>query len=106
MSAGRPSIPSELEREVKAEAGYSCAIPTCRNHPIHLHHITPWQRSKSTPFDNLIVLCPTDHARAEKGEIDRKALLIYKRNLGLLTGRYGETASAMTAGRHRPSVRS
>lgn len=36
-------------------------------------------------FDNLIALCPNDHARAERGEVDRQALRAYKRNLAVLT---------------------
>jgi hypothetical protein len=42
-------------------------------------------------FDNLIALCPNDHTRYDNGEIDRLAMRMYKRNLGLMTSRYGET---------------
>jgi len=45
---------------------------------------------KEHTFENLIALCPTDHARATKGEIDRKAMRIYKRNLAVVNSRYGE----------------
>ena len=88
--ASRPAIPRPLEREVLVEAGYHCAIPTCRQHPVEIHHIVPWAKAKEHTFDNLIALCPNDHALAEQGKIDRQALLIYKRNLGLITGRYGD----------------
>lgn len=52
--------------------------------------IVPWAKVKEHTFENLIALCPTDHARAEKDEIDRQSLLTYKRNLGLVASRYGE----------------
>lgn len=57
---------------------------------MELHHIRPWSEVKEHTFDNLIALCPTDHARATKGEIDRKAMRIYKRNLAVVNSRYGE----------------
>jgi hypothetical protein len=56
--------------------------------PIDVHHIN--QNNKDNRFQNLIALCPNDHARAHKGEIDRKALRLYKHNLALITGRYGD----------------
>jgi hypothetical protein len=52
--------------------------------------MVPWAQVKEHAFDNLIALCPNDHARAERGEIDRRSLLAYKANLGLVTGRYGD----------------
>lgn len=40
-------------------------------------------------FENLIALCPTCHSRFDNTkEIDRKAMLQYKQNLGVLNGRY------------------
>jgi hypothetical protein len=86
----RPAIPRPLEREVLVEAGYRCAIPACKQHPVEIHHIEPWAKVKEHVFENLIALCGTDHKRAERKEIDRQALLVYKRNLGILTGRYGD----------------
>jgi hypothetical protein len=90
MATGRPAMPRDLERGVLAEAGHRCAIPTCRQIPVEIHHIVPWSKVEEHAFENLIALCPTDHARATKGEIDRKAMLIYKQNLGVLNSRYGE----------------
>jgi hypothetical protein len=86
----RPAIPRALARKVKVEAGHRCAIPVCRQTPVELHHIRPWSEVKEHTFDNLIALCPTDHARATQGEIDRKAMRIYKRNLAVVNSRYGE----------------
>jgi hypothetical protein len=70
------------------EAGYRCAIPVCRQTPIEVAHIVPWEEVKSHSFDNLIALCPTCHTRYDRGEIDRQAMRLYKANLGLVNGRY------------------
>ncbi|MFI1830698.1 HNH endonuclease [Streptomyces sp. NPDC020412] len=88
MAQGRPDIPTALRRRVLVEAGHRCAIPTCRQTPVELSHITPWVRVRLHKFENLIALCPTCHARFDNGAIDRRAILQYKANLGLLNSRY------------------
>ena len=86
----RLPIPTVLKRQLLVEAGHRCAIPTCRQVPVEFAHIVPWEKRKEHTFDNLICLCPTCHARYDRGEIDRKAMLIYKHNLAVLNGRYGD----------------
>ncbi|WP_267893896.1 HNH endonuclease [Streptomyces sp. CB00316] len=88
MAQDRPDIPTALKRTVLVEAGHRCAIPTCRQTPVELAHITPWSKTKEHTFDNLIALCPTCHTRFDRGDIDRKAMLQYKLNLEVLNGRY------------------
>jgi len=41
-------------------------------------------------FENLIPLCPTCHARYDRGDIDRLSMTGYKANLGVVASRYGE----------------
>ena len=77
-SNGRSKIPAELRRQVLVEASHRCAIPQCPHPDVDIHHIIPWARCKKHEFGNLIALCPNCHRRAEKGEIDRKALQKYK----------------------------
>ena len=78
----RPAIPRQLERDVLVEAGHRCAIPTCKQTPVQIAHIVPWETVREHTFDNLIALCPNCHDRYDnKGEIDRKAMLQYKANL-------------------------
>ncbi len=100
MVTPRPPITAELSRRVLVEAGHRCAIPTCRNPDVDLHHIVPWERCKSHDFDNLIALCPNCHRRAHNGEIDRKSLLQYKLKLasvsGLATGGEAPLKSGIT----------
>jgi hypothetical protein len=81
MEAGR-------RREVLIEAGYRCAIPACGQTQIEVHHIDGDRTNHA--FENLIVLCRNDHYRAERKEIDKKAIRIYKSNLGLISGRYSD----------------
>lgn len=90
MPEGRPAIPAELRRQVLVEAGHRCAVPTCRQHPVDIEHITDWATVRKHEFENLIALCPTCHRRKGNGpdQIDRKALRQYKANLAVLNSRY------------------
>jgi len=88
MSEERPPISRELKRQIYVEAGHRCAIPTCRSIHIEIHHIIPWEQCKKHEHLNLIALCPNCHSMAEKGEIDRKSLRMYKNNLRLLYDRF------------------
>ena len=97
MTPTRPPIPAELKRRAMMESGYRCAIPVCRNHPAEVDHIDDWAKVKEHKFENLIALCPTCHARKgnRPGQIDRKALLGYKANLGQLNMLYGDMERRM-----------
>lgn len=53
-----------------------------------MHHIDG--NSANNVFKNLIALCNNDHSRVEKGEIDQKAVRMYKQNLALIAGRYSD----------------
>jgi len=81
MSDDRPAIPKPLKRRVLVEAGHRCAIPTCRHIEVDVAHIVPYEKCKAHKYENLIALCPNCHRRADKGEIDRKSLRMYKANL-------------------------
>ncbi|RCW70507.1 HNH endonuclease [Pseudorhodoferax soli] len=74
----RPQIPAAVRRAVLVEAGHRCAIPRCGHADVDIHHITPWEACEKHEYGNLIALCPNCHRRAHKGEIDRKALHLYK----------------------------
>jgi hypothetical protein len=87
---GRPPIPAEIRRRVLIEAGHRCAIPTCRYIETDVHHIIPWAQCQPHDYDNLIALCPNCHRRADRGEIDRKSLRIYKLNLRFTHDKYSQ----------------
>ncbi len=96
---GRPAIPAEIERQVKVEAGHRCAIPTCRQWPVELAHITPYRTVKDHTFENLIALCPTCHSRFDNfKEIDQKSMRIYKANLGVINSRFMELEKRLLEG--------
>ncbi|WP_372505856.1 HNH endonuclease [Streptomyces malaysiensis] len=88
MPQDRPDIPAAMKRAVLVEAGHRCAIPTCRQVPVELAHITPWAKVREHSFDNLIALCPTCHTRYDDGAIDRLSMLQYKANLTVVNSRY------------------
>lgn len=87
----RDSIPAQTKRAVLVEAGHRCSIPTCRATTTEIAHIVPWAESRDNSFENLIALCPNCHTRYDqKSEIDRRSMELYKRNLGILSNRYGD----------------
>lgn len=89
-AAGRPPIPAEIRRRILVEAGHRCAIPTCRYIEVDVHHIVPWAQCQAHEYDNLIALCPNCHRRADRGEIDRKSLRLYKANLRFVHDKYSQ----------------
>jgi hypothetical protein len=88
--ARRPPIPTERERQILLEAGHRCAIHTCRRVPVEIAHIVPWSRCRAHEFPKLIALCPTCHTRYDNGQIDRKAMSVYKRAAWWRNSRYSD----------------
>ena len=86
----RPPIPADVRRRVLVEAGHRCAIPTCRHIEAEVHHIVPWLKCREHKYDNLIALCPNCHSRADRGDIDRKSLRLYKSNLRFAHDRFSQ----------------
>lgn len=85
----RQRIPAELKRKILIEAGHRCAVPTCRSVVgVDIHHIKPWSECKEHKYLNLIALCPNCHRMAEKGDIDKKSLYLYKNNLRFLYDKF------------------
>ncbi len=77
--ARRRSIPQDVRREVLTEAGYRCAVPTCRTILlIDLHHIIPVSEDGDNSPDNLIALCPNCHALHHRKEIPQEAVRVWK----------------------------
>ena len=50
----------------------------------------PWETCRTHEYHNLIALCPNCHGRADRGEIDRKALRIYKASLRFSHDRFSQ----------------
>ena len=93
MAKGKPKERKRLSNKVitsvLTEAGYRCAVPTCRGIlAIDLHHI--WQVSAdgdNTPT-NLIALCPTCHALYHRGTIKEESIYTYKSMLVSLSNAF------------------
>lgn len=82
----RKNLPLRTVTIVLTEAGYRCAVPTCRGIlALDIHHI--WEVAAGggdEPF-NLIALCPTCHALYHRGTISADSIYAYKSMLVAIT---------------------
>jgi hypothetical protein len=77
--SSRPAIPQAVRIAVLTEAGYRCAVPTCRGIlALDLHHIVEVAEGGAHDAHNLLVLCPTCHALFTRGTIDRRSIELWK----------------------------
>jgi HNH endonuclease len=81
LKKGRERIDIKLNvaTMVLTEAGYRCAVPTCRGIlAMDMHHI--WEVREGGPDDlsNLIALCPTCHALYTRGTISVHSIYAWK----------------------------
>ncbi len=78
-SKRRASIPSSVRRAVLIEAGYRCAVPSCRTLiTLDIHHIVEVREDGGNTLGNLLALCPNCHALFTRGEITREAIESWK----------------------------
>jgi hypothetical protein len=84
----RSSIPAETKRRILIEAGYRCAVPTCRFPIAENAHIVSYAESKDHSYENLVALCPNCHTMYDSGKIDRAAIIAYKKKLLFLNEVY------------------
>jgi hypothetical protein len=73
----RPSIPTEIQREILIEAGHRCAVCGAP-FPLERAHIIPWHETKEHKAKDLICLCANCHQRADHEGWDEKTLRQYK----------------------------
>jgi len=75
-------IPADIKRRIKVEAGLRCSVWRCGGTSgLEFHHIDG-DPSNHDPA-NILLLCAVCHDRATKGEIDRKACKMIKRDLAM-----------------------
>jgi hypothetical protein len=85
-----------LKREVLTEAGYRCAVPTCRNIlALDLHHIIPVEEGGPNTLSNLLALCPTCHALYTRGIISREAIHAWKQMVVALSHTFDAEAISL-----------
>ena len=64
---------------VLTEAGYRCAVPTCRGIlALDMHHLWEVSVGGGDELANLIALCPTCHALYHRGTISQESIYAYK----------------------------
>ena len=94
--ARQPRIPQDVRRQVLTEAGYRCAVPTCRTIlALDLHHILKVSEGGPNTADNLIALCPTCHALHHRKEIPQEAIRVWKGMLVTLNRAFDKDAMDM-----------
>jgi len=75
----RTKLPVKMKIMVLTEAGYRCAVPTCRGIlAMDMHHIWEVERGGGDDPSNLIALCPTCHALYHRGTISADSIYAYK----------------------------
>lgn len=85
----RTTIPLDTRVLVLTEAGYRCAVPTCRTIlAIDLHHIVEVSRGGGHSASNLLALCPTCHALYHRGTIKKESIRVWKQLLVALTSAF------------------
>lgn len=82
----RDSLKLKTRVMVLTEAGYRCAVPTCRNIlALDMHHICEVSAGGGDEPSNLIALCPTCHALYHRGTISEESIYLYKSMLVAIT---------------------
>jgi hypothetical protein len=75
----RKNLPAKMREAVLTEAGYRCAVPTCRTIlTLDIHHIDEVSHGGGDVSSNLIALCPNCHRLYHLGTIPRDAIYAYK----------------------------
>jgi hypothetical protein len=75
----RKSLAIKTRTAVLVEAGYRCAVPTCRHIlALDIHHIYQVADGGGDDPSNLIALCPNCHALYHRGTISSEAIYVYK----------------------------
>lgn len=79
MATERTHVPRDVKLTVLIEAGYRCAVPTCRTIlAIDLHHMVEVSEGGDNSPHNLLALCPTCHALYHRGIYDKEAIFAWK----------------------------
>jgi predicted restriction endonuclease len=75
----RKAVSNTVAVAVLTEAGYRCAVPTCRSIlAIDLHHMEEVSEGGANAPGNLLALCPTCHALYHRGAIQRESIYTWK----------------------------
>lgn len=91
--SSRPSIPTNVKRDVLHESRHRCAV--C-GHALSLEmaHVIPWRKTKDHSLENLIALCPNCHSQADSEDWGADYLRRYKNAPFALEGRQAKRTTA------------
>lgn len=82
----RMNLSLKVRTVVLTEAGYRCAVPTCRQIlALDIHHMYQVSEGGGNDPENLIALCPMCHAMYHRGNISSDAINAYKSMLVALS---------------------
>jgi hypothetical protein len=82
----RENLPLKTRVILLTEAGYRCAVPTCRSIlALDMHHIWEVSAGGSDDPSNLIALCPTCHALYHRGTYKQESIYLWKAMLVAIT---------------------
>lgn len=89
MKPNRTRLNASVRDEVLREAGYKCAVPTCRNViTLQLHHILWVKEGGGNAATNLIALCGHCHDLHTAGHIPNSAIQYWKGMLHALNAAF------------------
>ncbi|GMQ64603.1 HNH endonuclease signature motif containing protein [Vallitalea maricola] len=57
----RAPIPFNTVNKLLFDSRYTCCVCRDKSRPIVIHHIIPWEESRSDDIENLVVLCQKHH---------------------------------------------
>jgi hypothetical protein len=101
----RKKIRHSVSVAVLTEAGYRCAVPTCRTIlAIDLHHMVEVTAGGGNEPGNLLALCPTCHALFHRGEIARESIYTWKSVLISLSQAFDFAAMDQLLFLNRPEI--
>ena len=93
MAPKRTTVRDNIKVAVLTEAGYRCAVPTCRGIlALDLQHLIEVVDGGGNDPSNLIALCPTCHALFHRGTIHRESISVWKRMLVALSQAFDTNA--------------
>lgn len=70
MSEPRPPTPKAVERALRQEAGFGCAMCGCPF--VVYHHIVPWEEEHHFRVEDMMAVCPNCHSAVERLPRDRQ----------------------------------
>src|SRR5688572_3859413 len=89
MKTQRTTIGRTVRDEVLREAGYKCAVPTCRNViTLQLHHMHWVKKGGGNSATNLLALCGHCHDLHTAGHIPDSAIRYWKGMLHALNAAF------------------